>query len=291
MCILIAKPKNVKMPSEETMKNCWESNPDGAGIAWSDGRKLFLRKGFMKWNDFIKEYRTLNLNNFDAIIHFRIATHGTVKPSNTHPFNVSDRIVAGHNGILPITPEGDWTDSETFFKRVASPILETYSLDSLVFEQAVNAVIGTSKLAFLTDSSKLKTFGKFIIEDGVMYSNTTFMGYGKSRKKSKKRGKSSYSFNDYELGEDYDWGSSYDYYDYYGDIGTEEEELYEDLTYNMYTYMEDFMIEFNDFQGAISYIDVKKHIYSMDRFKKISSETFNFAYDECLDVMSYQYGS
>lgn len=287
MCILIAKPKNVKMPSEETMKNCWESNPDGAGIAWSDGHKLFLRKGFMKWNDFIKEYRTLNLNNFDAIIHFRIATHGTVKPSNTHPFNVSDRIVAGHNGILPITPEGDWTDSETFFKRVASPILETYSLDSLVFEQAVNAVIGTSKLAFLTDSSKLKTFGKFIIEDGVMYSNTTFMGYGKSRKKSKKRGKSSYSFNDYELG----WYDDYPYYESeYSDF-KEDEDLYDDLTYSMYVYMEGFMIEFNDFEGAVSYIDVKNYIYSMDRFKKISTEIFDCAYDECLDAMSYQYGS
>lgn len=286
MCILIAKPKNVQMPSEETMKNCWESNPDGAGIAWSDGRKLFLRKGFMKWDDFIKEYRTLNLNDFDAIIHFRIATHGTVKPSNTHPFNVSDRIVAGHNGILPITPEGDWTDSETFFKRVASPILETYSLDSLVFEQAVNAVIGTSKLAFLTDSSKLKTFGKFIIEDGVMYSNTTFMGYGKSWKKSKKRSESNYSFNDYELGwyDDYPCGSEYNDFE-------EDEALYGDLTYNMYVYMEDFMIEFDDFEGAVSYIDVKNYVYSMDRFKKISTETFDFAYDECLDAMSYQYGS
>ena len=287
MCILIAKPKSVQMPSEKTMKNCWESNPDGAGIAWSDGRKLFLRKGFMKWDDFIKEYRTLNLNDFDAIIHFRIATHGTVKPSNTHPFNVSDRIVAGHNGILPITPEGDWTDSETFFKRIASPILETYSLDSLVFEQAVNAVIGTSKLAFLTDSSKLKTFGKFIIEDGVMYSNTTFMDYGKSWKKSKKRGKSNYSFNDYELG----WYDDYPYYESeYSDF-EEDEDLYDDLTYNMYVYMEDFMIEFDDFKGAVSYIDVKKHIYSMDKFKKISAETFNCAYDECLDAMSYQYGS
>lgn len=287
MCILIAKPKNVQMPSEETMKNCWESNPDGAGIAWSDGRKLFLRKGFMKWDDFIKEYRTLNLNDFDAIIHFRIATHGTVKPSNTHPFNVSDRIVAGHNGILPITPEGDWTDSETFFKRVASPILETYSLDSLVFEQAVNAVIGTSKLAFLTDSSKLKTFGKFIIENGVMYSNATFMGYGKSWKKSKKRGKSNYSFNDYESG----WYDDYPYYESeYSDF-EEDETLYGDLTYNMYVYMEDYMIEFNDFEGAVSYIDVKNHIYSMDTFKKISTETFDFAYDECLDAMSLQYGS
>ena len=281
MCILISKPKGIRMPSEEVMLNCWTSNPDGAGIAWSDGRKIFLRKGFMTWDDFLKEYRTLKLDDCNAIIHFRIATHGTVKPSNTHPFNVNDRMVAAHNGILPIDAEGDWTDSETFFKRIASPILETYSLNSNVFELAVNAVIGTSKLAFLTDSGELKTFGKFILENGVMYSNSTFQGFGR---KSKRRGKSTYSFNDYE---------QYDHYDYYGsDYSTfqEDEQLYGDLVYDMYVYMEDFVIEFADLDAAVSYVDVKNYIESLEKYRKVSSEIFDFAYDEAVDSINYQYG-
>lgn len=280
MCILIAKPKNVQMPSEEIMQNCWESNPDGAGIAWSDGRKIFLRKGFMKWKDFIKEYRTLNLNDYNTIIHFRIATHGTVKPSNTHPFNVNDRIIGAHNGILPITAEGDWTDSETFFKRIASPILENYKLDSLVFEQAVNSVIGSSKLAFLTDRDQLHTFGKFLLHEGVMYSNESYAGYGRYGKKSKSRGVSCYNYNDYESS----------YYDDFPYVSDKDDSSYKDLVYNIYVYMEDFLIEFGDFDSAVSYVDVKNYAQSLDDEELIDSDMFELAYSEAYDALWSQYG-
>ena len=280
MCILIAKPKNVQMPSEEIMQNCWESTPDGAGIAWSDGRKIFLRKGFMKWKDFIKEYRTLNLNDYNAIIHFRIATHGTVNPSNTHPFNVNDRIIGAHNGILPITAEGDWTDSETFFKRIASPILENYKLDSLVFEQAVNSVIGSSKLAFLTDRGQLHTFGKFTLHEGVMYSNQSYAGYGRYGKKSKSRGVSCYNYNDYE-------SSYYDDFPYASD---KDDSSYADLVYNLYVFMEDFLIEFGDFDSAVSYVDVKNYAQSLDDEELIDADMFDRAYSEAYDALWSQYG-
>lgn len=174
MCILIAKPAGVEKPSKEIMKNCWDNNPDGAGIAWSDGRKLFLRKGMMKWSDFEKTYDELELKNAPAIIHFRIATHGTVKPENTHPFNVNESVIAAHNGVLTVKNEGDWTDSETFFKRICAPILKSYSIESKEFQLCVQALIGTSKLAFITERGKIITYGHFNEHEKVLYSNLSY---------------------------------------------------------------------------------------------------------------------
>ncbi len=174
MCILIAKPKGVTMPKTSVLKECWENNPDGAGIAWSKDGKVSIEKGFMKWEE-LKAY--LDVNSFDdvsALIHFRIATHGTVKAENTHPFVVNNEIVAAHNGVLSIKNEGDWTDSETFFKRICNPVLKSYSINSKVFKRLVDATIGASKLAFLNSKGRIKMFGEFIEDGGVYFSNDSY---------------------------------------------------------------------------------------------------------------------
>ena len=175
MCILIAKPKGVRMPDLDILKKCWDSNNDGAGIAWSDGRKLIMKKGYMNWESFKDDVANMSIDAYNAIIHFRIATHGTVKPENTHPFSVNESIVAAHNGILSgVKNEGDWTDSETFFKRICAPILASFDMTSDVFKKCVDAMIGSSKLVFLRDKGDMVMFGTFIEDGGVYYSNTTY---------------------------------------------------------------------------------------------------------------------
>ena len=37
MCVAIYKPENIQMPSLDTLKKCWEANPDGAGFALFTG--------------------------------------------------------------------------------------------------------------------------------------------------------------------------------------------------------------------------------------------------------------
>lgn len=177
MCILIAKPKGAIMPTESVLKTCWENNPDGAGIAWSMNGKVFIEKGFMTWDE-LKEYISKNsLDSVSALIHFRIATHGTVRAENTHPFVVNSEIAAAHNGVLSIKNEGDWTDSETFFKRICNPVLENYSLDSKVFKKLIEATIGSSKLAFINNKGRITMFGNFIKDNGVYYSNSSYKEY------------------------------------------------------------------------------------------------------------------
>lgn len=179
MCILIIKPAGVDMPSKKTFQNCFDNNPDGAGFAYSDGRKLYLKKGYMSFEPFWKDLvavskATKNLVDYPVMLHFRIATHGTVKAENTHPFNVGDNMVAGHNGILNIKPQGDLTDSETFFKNVCAPMLERFPLDSPQFSRVVLSLIDSSKVAFLSDTGEIKMFGQFLLKDGVYYSNSTY---------------------------------------------------------------------------------------------------------------------
>lgn len=223
MCVLIAKPSNVSIPKKEYLENCWETNPDGAGFAYSYGEEIVMRKGFMTFADFEKAINEVDLYEVPCIIHFRIATHGTVKPENTHPFVVNDDVVAAHNGILSVKNEGDMTDSETFFKRICAPILNTYPLDSLEFGLMVNSIIGSSKLAFLDRHGFVKIYGDFHEHEGVYYSNYSyedFGGYGRYYSKSCSTPNKNSSTDwrkstekDYELAYDYDH-----YYDesYYG---------------------------------------------------------------------------
>lgn len=54
MCIAIVKPQGTEI-SDEYLKNCFENNPDGAGIAYARDGKLYIVKGIFNQNTFIKQ--------------------------------------------------------------------------------------------------------------------------------------------------------------------------------------------------------------------------------------------
>lgn len=83
-----------------------------------------------------------------CIIHFRLATHGSIKRANCHPFNRGD-VWFAHNGILNIQPMGDMTDSETALQKVIYPAIVKYGYGSEGMDVAVTKVIGYSKFAFM----------------------------------------------------------------------------------------------------------------------------------------------
>ena len=50
MCVAIYKPENVQTPSLDTLKRCWDANPDGAGFALLTGGDKYaieIHKGYM----------------------------------------------------------------------------------------------------------------------------------------------------------------------------------------------------------------------------------------------------
>lgn len=114
MCIIITKEKNAKPINKKVFENCWDNNPHGAGILYHDGKTSTLIKGIMTKQEFLEKVEFANKKENSFVIHTRIATHGSVKPENTHPF-VSDTLGFAHNGTMPIEPLKDRTDSESFF--------------------------------------------------------------------------------------------------------------------------------------------------------------------------------
>ena len=63
MCIAIIKPKD-KHISDEALKNCYERNPDGAGLAFAKNGKLYIMKGIFNSNLRIERF----LKNYECVL-------------------------------------------------------------------------------------------------------------------------------------------------------------------------------------------------------------------------------
>ena len=170
MCILIVKPVGAKVPTLQTLKNCAIRNHHGFGYATAN--EVFKTLDF---DDFKAQLRKIKREEA-AIIHFRFATHGSIREENCHPFKDEATGVAfAHNGVLAIMPKDDMTDSETAFRSLFVPKIEQYGLFSRSLVQAANRVIGASKFAFIDSEGNIKTFGRFIEHGGCYYSNYQFL--------------------------------------------------------------------------------------------------------------------
>ncbi len=187
MCVAIYKTAGIKTPSLETLKECWNANPDGAGFAMRtpEGSKysIHIRKGFMQWKDFEKAYRKNKLDTYEGelLLHFRIATHGGISPGNTHPFPVTEDIkllqhtniltdyALIHNGMLPIEPEfRNISDTMEFCRRLSNGNFYRKIPETL---QLLEGFIRSNKIAVMTRDT-VHLAGDWENIEGVYYSNT-----------------------------------------------------------------------------------------------------------------------
>lgn len=193
MCIIVAKEIGIEMPSMETLERCFQANPDGAGFMWADGKMVHIRKGFMEYEDFVdaldSEIPEAERRDTAIVMHFRIATHGKVQPGCCHPFPLTDdkkqmaatstksRFGVAHNGIIHGRMTNDnWSDSMDFIAYVMTPLMKMNP--SFMFnDHALDLLEGAcdSKLAIMENSGEIATVGKFYEDDGVLYSNTSYV--------------------------------------------------------------------------------------------------------------------
>ncbi|MEM0447932.1 MAG: class II glutamine amidotransferase [Thermoplasmata archaeon] len=113
MCLLIVAPDGVKLTKEE-IKTANKNNPHGIGIAYYGiNNKMNVIKNIEIKDaiDFIAE-----LKKTPCIIHFRLASRGTIEERNCHPFEFNDWVMA-HNGTLPIVAEDGKSDTLTFAEK------------------------------------------------------------------------------------------------------------------------------------------------------------------------------
>ena len=233
MCIAIAKNSGVKCPYLDNLRNCWDSNPDGAGFAFNDAGRVVIKKGFMTWNDFktawLRYSKRYDFDNRGVLIHFRISTHGGTNPQNTHPFPViadtgmmqkSECVcdyAAIHNGIITMTSsqaykERSVSDTLVFIRDYLSLIAQNkawFKRRSNI--ELINLLIDapSSKMAILNGRGEIIYTDGFTEDNGILYSNTS---YKTPRVRSgKKYGNYPTCYN-YDYDDDDYYGREYGYY-------------------------------------------------------------------------------
>lgn len=195
MCIILAKKKGVDIPNDDIIRNCFENNPDGAGLMYQVGDHVKIEKGYMNVEKLIKRVHTLSkkidLKNKSFVIHFRIGTSGKNDKKTTHPFPITNDfdelrqlsiqtpLAMVHNGVIWEYAYKDsiLSDTQNFIKDYVSIFYEL-NKDFLKNDRVIanlKEVCG-SKLCFLDNEDNLTFIGDFIedTETGLIFSNTTY---------------------------------------------------------------------------------------------------------------------
>lgn len=98
MCCILYIPAGVETPTIQTFEAVFMYNRHGIGFADSDGH-CCKTLSFRYFTKAIQKRK----KSADCIIHFRLATHGSVSRANCHPFfDRESGVWFAHNGILPI---------------------------------------------------------------------------------------------------------------------------------------------------------------------------------------------
>lgn len=167
MCCIIYKPKNVPMPSRDILSKIKRLNHNGYG--------------FVSTNHFHKglDYRTFLCHlsevsdDEDCIIHFRLATHGSICRANCHPFSLGD-IYFAHNGVLNVYPVADMTDSEIAFRTMVYPAIKKYGYGTQEVYRLISSFVGYSKFAMMYNG-EVRLYGEYSKINGVYYSNLRWL--------------------------------------------------------------------------------------------------------------------
>jgi len=193
MCIIAAKPAGVPMPSIDTIRTMWRHNDDGAGLMYTEAGRVRIRKGYMTLPAFEKVLAeladTMDLTATPLVMHFRIRTHGGTNPECTHPFPITDSIGAlkkreirtdvgvAHNGIIhAVTPRDGISDTMEYIATQLAPLkraLPRFYENKHARLLVQNAI--DSRMVFLTQKGELHTIGDFVEDNGILYSNTSYL--------------------------------------------------------------------------------------------------------------------
>jgi glutamine amidotransferase len=182
LCIAIVAPAG-KVVEPQTLVTCNSGNPDGAGFAYIKDGKVELSKGFFKIGEFIPAYQKIAEQygkDNPMLIHFRIATEGKINKANCHPFRIKGGALI-HNGMLWGTAgglEAEFSDTRTFATRMHNEL--RYDVVKASIEELTQAV-QWNKLAMLYDNGEYVRIGKWYEDQGIWYSNETYMPWDTSR--------------------------------------------------------------------------------------------------------------
>ena len=164
MCVIVHKSMNHSLPNMEILCQCWDANPDGAGVSYYDPKRngVAIAKGFMSFDKFADAAKQMKAG-YDVVYHFRIATSGGTTPEMTHPFPVSQhrnmlratksagRYAIAHNGVLGRGSK-DMSDTALFIQNELAPVLrKVQSIDSYAVRDLL---------------APYSVYNRFVLQDG-----------------------------------------------------------------------------------------------------------------------------
>lgn len=171
MCVIIYKPAGKDLPSIDILDKAYKRNPHGCGLV--SPSVFYKGLSYVSFKEHLNECS----KEEPLLIHFRYATHGSVKDSNCHPFYDEDTgTYFMHNGIISsIKPLKDKTDSECVFRWILQPQIRMYGLGSLRLSETANCLAGGySRFAFM-QGDNVKLFGIFVHYKEWYFSNLRFI--------------------------------------------------------------------------------------------------------------------
>lgn len=158
------------MPSADIIEAAHNANPHGCGFVTPS----IFYKG-LNFETF-KQHLAHVAKEEPCIIHFRLATHGSIKRANCHPFREDD-IYMAHNGIFHNAKcHSDMTDSETVLINIISPVIHNLGWNDRKAHRIIAETCGGSRIALMYNG-EIRLFGRFNQIDGCYFSNLRFTPY------------------------------------------------------------------------------------------------------------------
>ena len=123
MCLIVEVRQSDTLTFSE-VKDWEEANADGWGIAYPYNGVVTVLKG----HGLKSLWRAIQEHKGRAYyLHLRMATHGSVKEGNTHPYPVTRGVWLLHNGVLDIDTSTSAARSDTWhwIESVLKPLLDS----------------------------------------------------------------------------------------------------------------------------------------------------------------------
>lgn len=152
MCILIHHTEQTAF-GREHLADFYSRNSDGFGALIKGERGMEVVKTLGNLDEIEELYKS-RIFGREAIIHFRMQTHGDIDMTNCHPYQVTNDIWMAHNGVLSTGNAADKTKSDTwhYINDYLKPMLEAHPelIHNPAFIKMVGDHIGTSnKFGFM----------------------------------------------------------------------------------------------------------------------------------------------
>lgn len=176
MCLAIFKPEKVAI-NKEHLRQGWICNSDGAGFAFIHKRKVVIKKGFLKLQDFLDSFDTVYKTHKTSpmLIHFRIRSMGARDADNTHPHAIPNGALI-HNGTLSGTG-ARYNDGHSDTHLFVQKFRDSLSYDVVnKYKAEFDMAFDLNKLAMLYDNGNhvIINEGLGVWNEEVWYSNRTF---------------------------------------------------------------------------------------------------------------------